>query len=39
MTRLTTPDAAVQFVNETIAMTVWNALSQRNDGTATKYNP
>lgn len=32
-------DGAVQFVNETIAMNVWNDLSRRNDGTATKYNP
>jgi prepilin-type processing-associated H-X9-DG protein len=32
-------DGAVQFVNETIADNVWDALSQRNDGSAVKYNP
>lgn len=32
-------DGAVQFINETIDITVWNALSQRNDGKALKYNP
>jgi len=32
-------DGAVQFINETIDITVWNRLSQRNDGFATKYKP
>ena len=32
-------DGAVQFIGETIDSNVWNALSQRNDGTSRKYTP
>lgn len=32
-------DGAVQFINETIDINVWNALARRNDGTSLKYNP
>lgn len=32
-------DGAVQFINETIASNVWQALARKADGTATKYQP
>jgi prepilin-type N-terminal cleavage/methylation domain-containing protein len=32
-------DGAVQFVNETIASNVWQALVRKADGSAVKYNP
>lgn len=32
-------DGAVQFINETIDINVWNALARRNDGSSLKYNP
>jgi prepilin-type N-terminal cleavage/methylation domain-containing protein len=32
-------DAAVQFINETIDINVWNALAKKADGLTLKYNP
>jgi prepilin-type processing-associated H-X9-DG protein len=32
-------DGAVQFINETIASNVWQALARKADGTAMKYQP
>jgi hypothetical protein len=32
-------DAAVQFINETIDINVWNALAKKADGSTLKYNP